>query len=88
MGFFFINGLYGIRILTRVYIALFLSFNNTERTPFLYRSFQNPSAADTFSSKKLTSNTDFTSSLQVGLCSIIYKFVIDISFTRFSLSKP
>uniref|UniRef100_A0A251STU1 Uncharacterized protein n=1 Tax=Helianthus annuus TaxID=4232 RepID=A0A251STU1_HELAN len=41
-----------------------------------------------FLQKKLTSNTDFTSSLQVGLCSIIYQFVIDISFTRFSLSKP
>ncbi|MFS8001113.1 hypothetical protein Hanom_Chr13g01186401 [Helianthus anomalus] len=74
---FFINGLYGIRILTRVYIAskspnpLFLSFNNNDRTLFLYHPSQKPSTADTFSSKKSTSNTDFASSLQVRLCSII-----------------
>ncbi|MFS8004663.1 hypothetical protein Hanom_Chr13g01228471 [Helianthus anomalus] len=55
---FFVNGLCGIRILTRLYIPskiqnpLFLSFNNTNRTPFLCRPSQNPSAADTSSSKK------------------------------------
>ncbi|MFS7972790.1 hypothetical protein Hanom_Chr09g00848961 [Helianthus anomalus] len=60
MGHFFVNGLCGIRILTRLYIPskiqnpVFLSFNNTNRTPFLYRPSQNPSATDTSSSKKST----------------------------------
>ncbi|MFS7953104.1 hypothetical protein Hanom_Chr07g00614681 [Helianthus anomalus] len=92
---FFINGLYGIRILTRVYIAskspnpLFLSFNNTDRTRFLYHPSQNPSTTDTFSSKKSTSNTDFTSSLQVRLCSIItdcHRYIIYHIFTLKTLN--
>ncbi|MFS7983554.1 putative very-long-chain 3-oxoacyl-CoA reductase [Helianthus anomalus] len=54
---------------------MFLSFNNTDRTPFLYRHSQNPNAADTFSSKNRH---------QTPISHLHYRYDYVLSFTRLS----